>query len=81
MNHLEFERRRRGWTQMQVSDVTRIAQYYISELERGAHRTRPTADQLHRLAVALDLPENLLLAEVPKVAAPVAAPAAPEPVR
>jgi transcriptional regulator with XRE-family HTH domain len=55
---------------MQLGDVTRIHQSFVSEIERGVGL--PTPDQAQRLARALDVPVETLLQPVEIVAAPVA---------
>jgi transcriptional regulator with XRE-family HTH domain len=60
--YLEVVRRDRAWTQRRLGDLTRIHQTHISAFERG--EVAPTADQLRRLATALDVPPDLLLQPV-----------------
>jgi transcriptional regulator with XRE-family HTH domain len=67
MTHLEYERRRQGMTQIDLSWKVRIAQYYISALERGVASPPPAPDQLRRLSAALDCPIELLLKPVEKL--------------
>ena len=61
--NLEYIRRKRGWTQEQMGLVTRIPQCWISYFEIG--RGLPDAAQLKRLAAALDLPPDQVLATPP----------------
>lgn len=70
MNYIEFARRARGWSQVQLAAITRVDQQHISQLERGI--TRGSADQRSRIAKELDLPADRLFDEVPR---PVLAPA------
>jgi transcriptional regulator with XRE-family HTH domain len=63
MTNLEYARRKRGWTQNQLSAVARISQSFISQIERRTGL--PTPDQHARLAKALDIPAETLLDPVP----------------
>ncbi len=63
MFYLEVARRDRGWSQVQLSQATRIHQSFISLLELG--KGVPSPDQLERLAHALDLPPEMVLKTVP----------------
>jgi transcriptional regulator with XRE-family HTH domain len=63
VTYLEVKRKQKNWTQEQLGAAARIAQYFISDLERG--KGTPTPDQLQRLATALDLPVEVLLQPVP----------------
>ena len=69
MLYLEFARRQRRWSQDYVGQLTRIPQAFISLMELG--RGIPTDEQRRRLAVALDLPAELLLSPVDPAAAQV----------
>ncbi len=62
MRHIEFHRRRKGWSQQELGDLVRIGQTFISMIERG--RFLPTDDQRQRLANALDADPSRLLDEV-----------------
>ena len=66
MIYLELARRQKGWTQQQLGDHprVRIAQYFISMIERGTGL--PTRDQVERLARVLGVQPDLLLATVPE---------------
>jgi transcriptional regulator with XRE-family HTH domain len=66
---LEFERRRRHWTQRQLCLLTDVAQPTISMIERG--RYLPTPDQLARLALALDVLPDVLLRPIVPVTTPI----------
>ncbi|MCB9858167.1 MAG: LexA family transcriptional regulator [Phycisphaerales bacterium] len=54
-------RHRRGWTQMQLSAEANVNQGYLSAIERG--QRAPRAGTLKAIAVALDVPEAILLGE------------------
>lgn len=54
-------RHRRGWTQMQLSSEANVNQGYLSAIERS-HRA-PRAGTLKAIAIALDIPEAILLGE------------------
>lgn len=59
MLYIEFARRQRHWSQDALGKLTRIPQAFISLMELG--RGMPTGEQRQRLAVALDLPPELIL--------------------
>jgi transcriptional regulator with XRE-family HTH domain len=63
MRYLEFARRQKGWSQAQLSGVTRIGAGFISQIERGTGIPNP--DQAERLARALGLHPDQLLRPVP----------------
>jgi transcriptional regulator with XRE-family HTH domain len=63
MTYLELARRRKKWSQHQLSDLTQVQQAFISMIERG--RGIPSPEERARLARALDIPEDLLLKDVP----------------
>lgn len=57
--YIEKERRRRGWTQVDMSAVTGWHQTKVSKLEKG--RCRPTLDDLELLAEKFGTPLPKLL--------------------
>jgi transcriptional regulator with XRE-family HTH domain len=69
-------RRERGWTQPALAERARIEQSYLSKLENG--RAKPSREVCERLAAALDVPLERLLADAaaPSAAQSVAAAAA-----
>lgn len=62
MLHIEFARRNKNWTQLQLSRATRIHSGFLSLIENS--QGIPNADQLDRIARALEVPADLLLKEV-----------------
>ena len=60
MTRLQHERRRRGWTQLDLAYHARVQPSEISKIENG--RLRPYPAQLTRLARALGViePDTLL---------------------
>jgi transcriptional regulator with XRE-family HTH domain len=66
MKYLELSRRQKRWSQQQLGEhpKVRIAQYFVSMLERGT--AVPTADQLARLSRVLGVAPDMLLADVPE---------------
>jgi transcriptional regulator with XRE-family HTH domain len=60
--YIEYARRKKGWTQLQLSQATRIVGSFISVTENG--QGIPSAKQLDRLARALEIPADMLLKEV-----------------
>jgi transcriptional regulator with XRE-family HTH domain len=63
MLNIELARRNRKWTQDQLADMSRTAQWFISNLETG--KSYPTPEQRDRLARILDIPAELLMETVP----------------
>jgi transcriptional regulator with XRE-family HTH domain len=53
-SHLRTWRRRRGWSQLELSGRAGISQRHLSFLEIG--RAAPSRDMVARLAATLDLP-------------------------
>jgi transcriptional regulator with XRE-family HTH domain len=62
MNGTEFGRRNLDKTQVQLSEETRIAAWFISLIERGL--ATPTPDQAERLSKATGVPVADLLKPV-----------------
>src|SRR4029453_15814294 len=60
--YIEFVRRQRGLSQIQLAHATRVRQSFISQIERGAGI--PSAQQHERLAVVLNIRPDLLLKPV-----------------
>jgi transcriptional regulator with XRE-family HTH domain len=60
---IEYARRHRGWTLLQLSVATRIGQGFLSQIENGL--MTPNADQTERLSAALDLHPGQLLQPAP----------------
>lgn len=56
-------RKKRGLTIAQLADLVGKTSGYISMVERGAHRKRPSTELLAEIAAALDVPSSALLAE------------------
>ena len=71
MRVIEFERRKRGWSQSQLSEIAGVRQADISAIEIG--RLVPSALQADRLGKAMGIPADMLLHEVgPYIAEAVA---------
>ena len=62
MTRLEFERRRRGWTQVELAHVAGVANTSVSRYERGWAKPYPA--EAIRLARALGITVNGLLNQV-----------------
>ncbi len=62
MKRLELERRKRGWSQLQLAFFASVANTDISRFERGYGRPYPA--QAARIATVLGLQPHELLAEV-----------------
>lgn len=62
MLYIEYARRKKGWTQLQLSQASRIASWFIWALENS--QGIPQADQLDRLSRVLEIPADMLLKEV-----------------
>ncbi len=50
---LREQRKRRGWSQQQLSDASQVSRSYIAEIEKGEKRPRPLVAE--SLAKSLDL--------------------------
>ncbi len=62
MTRIEFERRRRGWTQTTLGYHARMTQSDVSRIE--CRRFHPTRLYLGRISHALGIPADELLDEV-----------------
>ena len=62
MTRLEQERRKRGWTQIQLAYRAKLQQGDISAMERGRRRLGPK--RMARLAKVLGVPAAELLIEM-----------------
>lgn len=59
-------RKKRGLSQEVVSGLADIGRTHLSAIERGERK--PTLETFYRLAAALDIPANVILAEIEKQA-------------
>jgi transcriptional regulator with XRE-family HTH domain len=64
---IEFARRLKKLTQLELSHTTRISAQFIGLIENG--RGLPTDDQAQRLAAALGVPADRLLVDVGEMSA------------
>ncbi|MFP3845807.1 helix-turn-helix domain-containing protein [Priestia filamentosa] len=55
INIIRVKRVRKGWTQLELAEVSGVPQCTISQIERGSRRY-PTYDTICKIAKALDLP-------------------------
>jgi transcriptional regulator with XRE-family HTH domain len=60
--YIEFARRHKNWTQVQLSQAARMHAGFLSLIERG--QGIPNAAQLDSLSRALEIPADMLLKEV-----------------
>ncbi len=61
---LAEERRKRGWTQMELASRAGVAAQVVSSLETGYLTPQPTAGMLQKLARVLRVPASELLQPV-----------------
>jgi transcriptional regulator with XRE-family HTH domain len=54
INIIRMKRVKKGWTQMDLAEVSGVPQCTISQIERGSRRY-PTYDTIRKIAKALDL--------------------------
>lgn len=62
MTRLKYERKRLRLSQQRLAAMAGLCQWHVSLMERG--RLLPTSEQLMRLALALDVSDVDLLAQV-----------------
>lgn len=55
INIIRVKRVKKGWTQLELAEVSGVPQCTISQIERGSRRY-PTYDTIRKIAKALDLP-------------------------
>ncbi|MDT3766167.1 helix-turn-helix domain-containing protein [Priestia filamentosa] len=54
INIIRVKRMKKGWTQLELAEVSGVPQCTISQIERGSRRY-PTYDNVLKIAKALDL--------------------------
>lgn len=57
---IQFYRKQRNLTQMQLSEMVNISRTYLSNIEAPKSVTNPTMDVIFDIADALDIPVSLL---------------------